>query len=233
MASSAMDMEQKLVFFDLETAGLNPDKHPILQIGAIAVNKNLEAIEEFEVKIRFDESKANKNSLRKNHYHRGIWVRDGVDPEEAAHRFSAFLRRHATIPMVGSDGMTFHVAQLVAHNAAFDGEFLQAWFRKRFMFLPARYQVLCTLQRATWHFQEHPTETPPADFKLATLCKHFGVPFHAASAHEALADVRATVALYRALVGRAARFRHSTQSPAELNQLSTHPAAVSLNGASS
>jgi DNA polymerase III epsilon subunit-like protein len=51
-----------------------------------------------------------------------------------------------------------------------------------------------------WFFHEHRDEPPPADFKLATLCHHFGVTFHAASAHEALADVSATVSLYRALV---------------------------------
>jgi exonuclease I len=50
-----------------------------------------------------------------------------------------------------------------------------------------------------WYFHEHPEETGPADFKLATLCQYFGVAFHAASAHEAVADVSATVALYQAI----------------------------------
>src|SRR5207237_10194640 len=65
--------------------------------------------------------------------------------------------------------------------------------------LPARYQVLCTLQRAMWYFHEHQDEPLPADFKLATLCQYFGVTLHAASAHEALADVSATVALCQAI----------------------------------
>jgi DNA polymerase III epsilon subunit-like protein len=189
----------RIVFFDLEAAGLNARRHPILQIGAIAVDHRLQFIEEFEIKIRFDERKANKNSLRRNHYRRGIWARDGVDTEDAAHEFSEFLRRHATVPLIGSEGGTFAVAQLAAHNAAFDGPFLQAWYQKMELFLPARYQVLCTLQRAMWYFQEHPNETPPADFKLATLCRHFGIPHHAASAHDALADVCATVGLYTKL----------------------------------
>lgn len=186
----------RIVFFDLETAGLNPSKHPILQIGAVAVDERLNRLEEFEVKVRFDERKADRNSLRKNHYHRGLWVRDGVEPLEAAQRFAAFLRRHATTPMIGSDGTSYFLAQLAAHNAAFDGEFLHRWYHKLSLFLPARYQVLCTLQRAMWFFQEDLAEPPPPDFKLATLCRHFDIPLHAASAHEAMADVSATVALY-------------------------------------
>jgi DNA polymerase III epsilon subunit-like protein len=50
-----------------------------------------------------------------------------------------------------------------------------------------------------WYFQEHPDEPPPDDFKLATLCQYFGVDYHAARAHEALADVSATVALWQAI----------------------------------
>jgi DNA polymerase III epsilon subunit-like protein len=200
--SSMTDRPQRIVFFDLETAGLNPEKHPIIQIGAIAVDENLAPIEEFEVKIQFDERRANRNSLRKNHYHRGIWTRDGLVPDEAAKKFSEFLRRHATVPMIGSDGSTYFVAQLAAHNACFDGEFLQVWYQKRYTYLPARRLVLCTLQRAMWFFEERSNETPPADFKLATLCRRFDVPFHAASAHEALADVTATIGLYRTIQNR-------------------------------
>jgi len=189
----------KMVFFDLETGGLNPTRHPIIQLAAIAVDQHLQPIETFEAKIRFDEQKANRNSIRKNHYHRGVWAKIALEPEVVARNFGAFLRRHATIPMVASDGSSYRVAQLVAHNAQFDGEFLQTWYQRLFEYLPARYLVLCTLQRAMWFFQEHRDEPPPTDFKLATLCHHFGVPFHASSAHDALGDVTATVGLYRAL----------------------------------
>jgi hypothetical protein len=47
-----------------------------------------------------------------------------------------------------------------------------------------------------WFFNEETSQTPK-DFKLATPRHHFAVPFHAARAHKALADVLATVGLYR------------------------------------
>lgn len=194
-------MEQRLVFFDLETGGLDPKRHPILQIAAIAVDSRLEILEAFEAKIRFDTKKANVYSLRKNHYSPGVWAREARGPLEVGRDFADFLRRHATVPAITAKGEAYQVAQLVAHNAAFDGQFLTAWFEKLGQFLPAKRQVLCTLQLALWHFAIS-GELPPTSFKLAMLCAHFGVPFHAASAHEALADTAAAIGLYRALVPR-------------------------------
>jgi DNA polymerase III epsilon subunit-like protein len=192
---------RRLVFFDLECAGLDPKRHPIIQIAAVAVDEALEPIEAFEAKLRFDERRANKNSLRKNHYYSGIWANEGREPEEVARAFAEFLRRHSTIRIMGANGSSYMVAQLVAHNADFDGGFLQAWYERVGVYLPARRQVLCTLQRAMWFFGEA-TCIPPKDFKLATLCQFFRVPFHAASVHEALADVVATIGLYRGLVAK-------------------------------
>jgi DNA polymerase III epsilon subunit-like protein len=93
--------------------------------------------------------------------------------------------------------LSFRIARL-AHNAEFDGAFLWNWFDKLDVYLPARRLVLCTMQLAMWHFVTSGA-TSPANFQLATLCEHFGVPFHAAAAHEALADVTATVRLFQAL----------------------------------
>jgi DNA polymerase III epsilon subunit-like protein len=196
---------RRLVFFDLECAGIDPKRHPIIQIAAVAVDESLEPIEAFEAKLRFDERRANKNSLRKNHYHPGIWAKERREPVEIARSFAEFLRRHASFPLVSSSGSNYQVAQLVAHNASFDGEFLQAWYARLEIYLPGRKQLFCTLQRALWFFSEA-TCQPPKDYKLSTLCHYFGVSFHAASAHEALADVIATVGLYRALRNAARDF---------------------------
>jgi DNA polymerase III epsilon subunit-like protein len=190
---------RRLVFCDLETAGLDPKRHAIIQLAAVAVDETLEVVEAFEAKVRFNERRANKNSLRKNHYHPGVWAKEAQEEKRVARGFADFLRRHTSVSMTSAKGDAYFVAQLVAHNSAFDGSFLQAWYERTGVFLPARRQVLCTMQRAMWWFSEHPDLVPPKDYKLATLCHYFGVPFHAASAHEALADVSATVQLYKAL----------------------------------
>ena len=94
-------------------------------------------------------------------------------------------------------GKPYHLAQLVAHNGDFDGPRLRNWFGRQKQFLPASRRVFCTLQRAFWLFHEETTLTPPADYRLATLCEYFGVPFGNDEQHDALADARATVAVYR------------------------------------
>lgn len=189
----------RLIFFDIETGGIDPKRHPIIQIAAVAVDDQLEVLEAFEAKLQFRAGAANRHSLRKNHYHPGVWARTAIPTRQAAADFASFLRRHASIPKVSASGASYDVAQLVAHNASFDSPFLSHWYERERMYLPASPLVLCTLQRALWYVQEQQPTPPPLDFKLATLCQHFGVPFAAAAAHEALGDVLATLGLYRAL----------------------------------
>lgn len=98
-------------------------------------------------------------------------------------------------------GKSYRIAQLVAHNAAFDGPFLTNWFEKLDIYLPARRLMLCTMQLAMWQFMDN-VSSAPKNFQLANLCEHFGVPFHAAAAHEALGDATATVRLFQAIVRR-------------------------------
>jgi DNA polymerase III epsilon subunit-like protein len=46
--------------------------------------------------------------------------------------------------------------------------------------------------------------TPPADFKLGTLAQFLGVSLAEEDAHDALADVRACLHIYRAMTVRTA-----------------------------
>lgn len=194
--STAHHPDERLVFIDLETAGVEPWR-PIIQIAAIAVDSEFHELETFETKLRFDKSVADPKALRKNHYSPERWRREGRRSRDVGKDFAELLRRHGTIDQTSGSGRVFQVAQLVAHNAAFDAAFLQAWFGRLNLFLPASPRVLCTMQRAIWLFHENKSLTPPADFKLETLCQYFGVSLSAEDAHDALNDVRATVALYR------------------------------------
>jgi DNA polymerase III epsilon subunit-like protein len=197
-------MEPRIVFVDIETGGLDPKKNPIIQIGAAAVDEHLEVLEAFETKIQFDERKASADALRKNHYHPGVWANEGLPAKQAAREFAEFLRRHASVAMLSAKGESYQVAQLVAHNASFDGPFLFEWFEKQGVYLPAKRLVLCTMQLAMWNCLGLGDEGPRS-FKLQDLCEYFGVPFHAAKAHDALGDVTATVELFRAMSKSAAQ----------------------------
>ena len=191
-----------LVFFDLETGGLDHGLHAITQIAAVAVAADsLAEVDRFEVKVKFRPENVDPAAMSLNSYNAETWEREAVHPLDACTRLSTFFQKHATVRMTSHrTGRDYFVAQLVGHNAAtFDGPFLQAWYKRLDQFLPASYRVLCTLQRAVWHFQERPNVCQPESFKLGALCEHFGIP--ATGAHDALADVLATGELYRALRG--------------------------------
>ena len=190
--------DERLVFVDLETAGLETWR-PIIQIAAIAVDSELNELERFEAKLMFQRKFVAPASLQKAAYSRETWKSEAIASGEGLRRFSSLLRRHATVDQVASDGRPFRVAQLVAHNGTFDGDFLRAWFDRFNEFLPASPRVFCTLQRAMWLIHEDKSLTPPPDFKLQTLCRYFGVRLHSKDAHDALNDVQATVELYRAM----------------------------------
>jgi hypothetical protein len=191
--------DNHLVFVDIESGGLQTWR-PIIQIAAIAVDSSFRELEVFEEKIRFDERRATARTLRRRHYNRFVWKRDARRAKDVAVEFSGFLARNASVGVMGASGKPFVVAQLVAHNAEFDGPFLRAWFERQRLFFPGSYRVLCTMHRAMWFFHENPSLPPPDDFKLGTLCRYFGVPWNPRKAHDALADVRATVELYRAMI---------------------------------
>ena len=190
---------ESLVFTDIETAGRGI-ACPIIQIGAVAVDSRLRELETFEVKIRFELRSRSRKLPAVDCFEPAVWKRLARQPDEAARLFADFLRRYATVDMISPrTGKVYRLAQLVAHNGDFDGPRLRSWFRRQNQFLPASQRVFCTLQRAFWLFHEETALTPPADYRLATLCEYFGVPLGQEEQHDALADARATVAVYRAM----------------------------------
>lgn len=208
VTSRCMIPDERLVFFDLETAGLHDivggrvrRTRPLTQIAALAIDGAYRELEALELKVQFDERAADRFALKNRHYDAAVWEREAVEPRHAASQFAKFLRRHATVDRVSRAGHPYRVAQLVAHNAEqFDGPVIRAWFETLNKLCPASYNVFCTKQRAYWLFRENMLLTPPADYRLPTLCEYFGVGLRPHDAHDALNDVRATVALYRAMV---------------------------------
>ena len=193
----------RLVFFDIETGGLDPLRHPITQIAAIAVDEHLNELETFEAKLDFDMATADQEALRKNNFDRKVWDRESRPDMLVCSELSRFFKRYADVEMTSKAGKPYCVAQLIGHNAdKFDGPFLQVWFKRLDQFMPAAFSVMCTYQRAMHHFHEHPNIERPASLKLADLCKCFGISLE--NAHDALADCRANVAVYRALLRDAA-----------------------------
>jgi DNA polymerase III epsilon subunit-like protein len=179
-----------IVFFDFETGGVEDE--PEIQLAAIAVDSDFKEIGCFEEKIAFDVAACKKEALEINHYTPEAWV-DAKAPAVVIGMFDAFLNRFKAVSMVSKrTGRPYQVARLAGHNViTFDCPRLKRMYGTKF--LPAHPQALDTLQRALWFAQE--TGATPENFRLETLCKYFGLETN--NAHDALADVRMSVALAR------------------------------------
>ena len=188
------------IFFDIETGGLRIAQ-PIIQLAAIAVNNGFEELEACEWKLQFSEIECDPEALLVNHYNAEIWKEKAVPRRLALAEFCSMLERYKDVRMISKRGSPYYVARLAAHNASFDDDRIRYHHKETLGgFFPAAFNPLCTMQRALWYFSEHPELRPPVNYKLGTLCEGFGIEIEGA-AHDALTDVRMTIALAKALRG--------------------------------
>lgn len=172
---------------DTETGGLDPSRHPILTIGAVAWQDG-EIGESVEWKLYAPEQFCDPKALEVNGIDIEVHNREAIRPDEAAQAMLRFGRRY-------SDGTRIRLA---GHNiVAFDAGFLRA------LYGPADY----------WRYFSHrPVDTMQLlpflwlagqgqDIgKLSEACAAFGVKL--TGAHTALGDALATARLLTAMVKR-------------------------------
>jgi len=191
--------DDRIVFFDVETGGLDEKRHPVIQFAAVATDASTwREIEALEIKIEFDPAECEPSALEVNNWSAERW-NSAIPRSLAVREIGDFARRNATVEKMAKAGKTYRVARVGAHNAEFDARFVRAMFERERAFCPlALYEPLCTLALSRWvSFVE---TCSPKNHQLATLCEFYGIP--AFDAHDALADVRATVALARVLSSR-------------------------------
>lgn len=184
----------RIVALDTETGGLLP-RHPIIQVAGIAIEGGRE-LETFERKIAFDVAQVDPAALELNHYEAAAW-KDAVSERAAMTDLAAFLNRHRSVTLVSKrTGNPYTVARLMGHNVSFDVDRLGAAFKRHNLFFPVDYgSILDTRYGSIWACLDR--TPPPRDYKLTTLAEYFGLPVD--GAHDALVDVRLSIALARKL----------------------------------
>lgn len=186
-----------LLFLDVETSGLSPLKHEIIQAAAIVVDRQLEEQTSFDYKLKFREADADPESLQMNHYNAAVWEAEAILPLVMMGHLDGMCREYASVKMISNRTQRpFFVTQMAGHNAErFDFEFLRELYKRHDRFLPIAFRVLDTAQLATLYLHE---TGAIADTKLQTLAEHFGVKVEG-EAHTALPDVRTNIEVYRHL----------------------------------
>lgn len=179
--------KQNLAFIDIETTGLNVDKHEIIEIGCVLVSQNwtdgakptFEVIEEFELKIKPERIEdADPIALRVNGYDPSAWV------------FAYNLKEAMQIFSEKTDGVI-----MAAHNVCFDFGFIDKAFRITEIENKMHYHKLDTISIAFAKLHSH---GDVSKFSLRFLCEYFGIENK--RAHAALSDARATFEVYKKLM---------------------------------
>jgi len=172
-------LPEQFVVFDLETTGLDPEKHEIIEIGAIRVNRDSDCHETFEVLV-----KPQKRITKRITEITGItneMVAESMPLDQALAEFRAFI---GDLPMV-------------AFNARFDESFLRPACAS--ISNPLRNDVYCALKlaRRAWPKRK--------SFKLSELAKDGGLAMDAE--HRALGDCRRTMIVYASAAAETGHYR--------------------------
>lgn len=179
--------KKNLAFIDLETTGLDPEQHEIIEIGCIVARQipqdgrgnELEVVEEFDLKVKPEHLEtSDPESLKINGYNEMDWL-FAVDLKNAMEKLAG-----------KTEG-----AILVAQNVAFDWLFLEKAFVKTGVRNKMDFHRLDLLSMAyaKLYHDEHAQR-----FSLRALCEHFDIKND--RAHTALADIRAEYEVYKRLI---------------------------------
>ena len=171
--------KHNFAFIDIETTGLNLNKHEIVEIGCVLTTPELQVIEEFELKIKPERIEdADPVSLKINHYDAELW--------ESASTINQAVK-------ILSEKVKDSI--MVGHNVAFDSGFLEYAFNQAGVGNTMHYHKLDTISVAWAKLHRSPDLE---HFSLRELCVRFGIKNE--KAHTALSDARATFELYKKLM---------------------------------
>jgi len=201
-------MARKVLWIDLETTGTSPLNHGIIQLAALA-ELDGEVVEEIDLRMRpLMKHEINQEALDLNHLTEEE-INQYPDQSTQYSAFEGFLSKYVNryekldkFILAGYNINAFDepfLRELFMDNAFSRkdrkyGGYFGSWF-----FWPKRDVQTFVAE----HIVEHDMRL--TNYKLETICEHFGIPI---DAHDALSDIRATRTLYRVL-----RYSISTAAP--------------------
>ena len=179
----------KILYFDTETTGVNPERNDITQFAAI-IEIDGKVVE--EVNFRCQPSRW-ENIDPKALETTGVSLEDLrklQSPHAMFLQIKELLGKY--IPKYTKMGEKFYPA---GHNVSFDLAFLDAFFKfhgndEEKKWGITSYQNWRALDsRVFCNFLGAAGKLPTENMKLATICAHYGIKI---DAHDALSDIRAT-----------------------------------------
>jgi DNA polymerase III epsilon subunit-like protein len=190
-----MTKDRKIFFFDTETSGLDPTRHTILQIAwVIEIDGEIVNQECHDLKAD-DGADLNLKALEINNF--------TLDRISRGREWRAvFEEMRVAVKKAVGGGRELTPC---GHNVKFDVDMLYGMVKNSpekwwLNFGPANGHIclkkpLCTLAMA--HYLDYRGDLSLPDYKLTSLCRHFGIQLP--NAHDALGDILATRQLFHTL----------------------------------
>lgn len=178
--------KHNLAFIDLETTGVNPQKHEIIEMGIVIAKQvpqpgkgcKIEKIEEMEMKVKPTRLEdAEEEALRINRYSDAEWL-FASDLQSAMNTFMEKTKD----------------CIIVAQNVTFDWAFIVKALSDLGIEDSFYYHKLDLASFALGRLYD---DTSVQKFSLRALCEEVGVKND--NAHTALSDARATFEIYKRL----------------------------------
>lgn len=179
----------KILFFDTETTGTNPEIHEITQFAAL-IEIDGKIVEEINWRCQ---------PTRWDMIEIGALTTTGITLEQLKTFESPAVMYERILVLFQNFVSKYDKAPLkfwpAGHNVGFDLDFLNAFFKQHGDAETKKwgitsYQNWRALDtRVIANFLAAAGKLPCADMKLGTLCSHYGI---ALNAHDALSDIRAT-----------------------------------------
>lgn len=190
----------KKCFIDVETTGLDPAIHRMIQIGCIITDDTGQRIiDQFERSFAPDpDAQFSQGALDKVGFTSKELLSRELSSSKAQQEFVTFLSEHCN-RWNPSDKMQF-----IAYNSAFDEGFVRAWFDSNYCADIVPFgcffwnPTLCMQKVSAWYFQDDREKLP--SFKLRPVCQACGIEFNEDDAHDALYDIQKMLELHRKLV---------------------------------
>lgn len=172
-----------LAFLDIETTGMDVNKHEIIELGCVLVKEqddgSYKIVDELDLKIQPTHIEtAEPEALRVNGYEPSAWF------------FAHSLKDALTELTAKAEG-----AVVIGQNISFDWSFLAKAFADCGMEDPFFYAKMDTRSMA---FAKLKDMHDISKLSLRALCEYFGVQNN--RAHTALADARATFEVFEKLM---------------------------------
>ena len=206
-------MSKKVLYFDTETTGTDPNRHAIIQLSGM-IEIDGEVVETFNYKIRpLQSDEIDPEALRVH----GITEAEMdayPEPKVVLGQFLALLEKYCN-KFDRND--KYYPA---GYNVRFDLDMIHAFARKQGEKYLGSFLAWIPIDAMPLvHYLVTQSDFRLPDYKLKTVCDHFKIPIQA---HDAMSDITATRLLIKQLEGMS-RATYEPPAPAPVEGDNSNP----------